>query len=92
MDIVEAGGLLEQVQIHFVRINQDKNLTDADKKQLKEFYLDNFIAPRARKLLQKCFPEDFPAYPVVGTAPFKADANKFSTHTSEGAIIWRLIS
>ena len=45
MDIVEAGGLLEQVQIHFVRINQDKNLTDADKKQRKAFYLDNFIAP-----------------------------------------------
>jgi len=34
-------------------------LTDEDKKRLKEFYLQNFIAPRARKLLQKYFPEDF---------------------------------
>jgi hypothetical protein len=53
---------------HFARINKDKSLTDADKKQLKEFYLENFIAPRARKLLQKRFPEEFPA-DKVGTNP-----------------------
>jgi hypothetical protein len=56
---LDVGQLVQMARRHFARINQDKSLTDADKKQLKEFYLDNFIAPRARKLLQKRFPEDF---------------------------------
>ena len=57
---LDVGQLVQMTRRHFARINQDKSLTNADKKQLKEFYLDNFIAPRARKLLQKRFPEDFP--------------------------------
>jgi hypothetical protein len=36
-------------------------LTDEDRKQIKKFYLDSFITPEARKLLQKHFPEKFPA-------------------------------
>ena len=40
-------------------INADDQLTEADKKQLKEFYLQNMIAPKTRKLLEKHFPEEF---------------------------------
>jgi hypothetical protein len=66
---VQVAYLLKIMGVHFAGINRDKELTDADKKQLKEFYLDNFIAPRARKLLQKRFPEDFAADPRVEANP-----------------------
>src|SRR2546428_4278291 len=35
------------------------DFTEADKKQLKEVYLQNMIAPKAGKLLEKHFPEEF---------------------------------
>ena len=37
-----------KVQRHFAEINADKSLTEADKKQLKDFYLQDLIAPKAR--------------------------------------------
>jgi hypothetical protein len=46
-----------------VDINEDENLSDADKKQLKDFYLQNMIAPEARRLLEKHFPEEFQECP-----------------------------
>ncbi len=58
---MDVGYLLMVTRDHFARINRDKRLTDEDKKRLKEFYLQNFIAPRARKLLQKHLPEDLAA-------------------------------
>ena len=56
---LDIGLLLITIQRHFFEINTDKDLTEADKKQLKEFYLQNFIAPKARKLLEKHFPAGF---------------------------------
>ena len=41
------------VRSSFHRINDDQDLTEADKKQLKDFYLQHMIAPQARKLSEK---------------------------------------
>jgi hypothetical protein len=41
------------VQTHFNHINEDKGLTEADKKQLKDFYLQHMVAPDARRLLEE---------------------------------------
>ena len=49
----EIGSLLRTAELHFFEINHDKDLTEADKKQLKDFYLQNMIAPRARKILEQ---------------------------------------
>ena len=57
-DSYEVLLLLQQTQRHFKFINEDNDLTDADKKQLKEFYLQNFIAPEARKFLDKSLTEE----------------------------------
>ena len=46
---------------HFKAINDKKGLTEEDRKQIKKFYLEKLISPEARKLLQKHFPEKFPA-------------------------------
>ena len=55
----EVGGLLTSVREHFAGINRDPDLNDDDKQRLKEFYLEELIAPKARKLLQKHFPDEF---------------------------------
>jgi hypothetical protein len=52
-DGIKTWFLLNQTMREFKNINEGEGLTDADKKQLKEFYLQNFIAPEARKLLEK---------------------------------------
>ena len=49
----EIGSPLRTAKLHFFEINHDKDLTEADKKQLKDFYLQNMIAPRARKILEQ---------------------------------------
>jgi hypothetical protein len=41
---------------HFKSINEKEGLTEEDLKQIKKFYLDSFITPEARKLLQKTLP------------------------------------
>ena len=43
----------------FRDINAKEGLTEADKKQLKDFYLQHMVAPKARKLLEEHFPEEF---------------------------------
>jgi hypothetical protein len=43
----------------FKNIDEDGELTEMDKQQLKRFYLENLIAPETRKLLEKCFPNGF---------------------------------
>jgi hypothetical protein len=45
--------------LHFERLNREAGLTEADKKQLKDFYLQHLVAPKARKLLEEHFPEEF---------------------------------
>ncbi len=50
---LDVGCLLRMAKLHFFEINQDKELTEADKQQLKRFYLENMIAPRARNILEK---------------------------------------
>ena len=52
----EVGELLAAIRDKFRTINEDKNLTEADKKQLKDFYLQNMIAPQVRKLLENHLP------------------------------------
>ncbi len=44
----EVGELLASVRKHFTDINRDPDLNDDDKKRLKEFYLEELIAPKAR--------------------------------------------
>lgn len=64
--------LLLRIKYHFGSINGRSDLTDADKTMLKKFYLEHFVAPRARKLLEKYFPEDFATdgqHPPRRTAP-----------------------
>lgn len=68
---LDIGLLLIKMRGHFFDINRDQDLTEADKKQLKDFYLQNMIAPKARKLLEKHFPEEFdkPAPSRAATRP-----------------------
>jgi hypothetical protein len=40
-------------KLHFFEIKHDEDLTEADKKHLKDFYLQNMIAPRARKIVEQ---------------------------------------
>jgi hypothetical protein len=56
---IETEGLLDTVRSHFRELNEDEGLTPEDKR-LKAYYLEHLVTPRARKLLQKYFPEDFP--------------------------------
>lgn len=56
---IEAESIMIEVRTSFHRINNDENLTEANKKQLKDFYLQHMIAPTARKLLEKYFPNEF---------------------------------
>ena len=55
---LEVGLLLMRMKSHFADINEGKDLTEADKKQLKDFYLQNFIAPKARKMLEQHIAEE----------------------------------
>ena len=61
MDRFETYTLLDRIMDHFKVINEKKGLTEEDRKQIKKFYLESFITPEVRKLLQKHFPEHFPA-------------------------------
>jgi hypothetical protein len=70
----ETGQIIRWVRMEFEFINKDWNLTEADKKQLKDFYLQNMIAPKARKLLEKHFPEEF------GRRTTSKEAPKTHTH------------
>jgi hypothetical protein len=60
---VEASSLLTTVREHFQKINKDSGLTPEDKRQLKAYYLQHLTTPRAKELLQKYFPEYYPAVP-----------------------------
>jgi hypothetical protein len=66
---LEAEILLIDIRYAFHEINADEQLTEADKKQVKEFYLQHMIAPNARKLLEKYFPEEFGKKPPVPPSP-----------------------
>jgi len=59
-DNLDIGLCLIDMRFDFHEINADDQLTEADKKQLKDFYLQHLVAPKARKLLEKHFPEEFP--------------------------------
>ncbi len=48
---------LIEIRYHFHEINADEQLTSEDKKQIKDFYHHNFIAPEARKALEKYYPQ-----------------------------------
>ncbi len=55
---LEADPLFRMMVRHFESI-EDARLSPNDKNKLKDFYLQNMIAPKARKLLEKHFPEEF---------------------------------
>src|SRR5216683_62103 len=55
----EVGELLTSIREHFVDINRDADLNDDDKRRLKEFYLEELIAPKARTLLLEHVPDEF---------------------------------
>jgi hypothetical protein len=55
----EMTELFIDIRFCFGEINRDDQLTPVDKKRIKELLLQNMIAPKARKLLEKHFPEEF---------------------------------
>ena len=54
-----VSSVIYRTRMHFREINYDRALSDEDKKRLKQFYLEHFVAPRASALLKKYFPADF---------------------------------
>jgi len=48
--------MLAKIISHFGSINKRTDLTDKDKAALKQYYLEHFVTPRARKLIEKKFP------------------------------------
>jgi hypothetical protein len=65
----EVEDMLDSVRKHFRAINEGDGLTPEDKNRLNAYYLEHLITPRARKLLQKRFPEDFAAEKSAGAHP-----------------------
>jgi hypothetical protein len=55
---LDVGLPLMKMQRHFAEINEDKGLTEADKKQLEDFYLQTLIAPKARRALEQHIAEE----------------------------------
>jgi hypothetical protein len=66
---IETEGLLDTVRSHFRELNEDEGLTAEDKQRLKAYYLEHLTTPRDKELLQKYFPEDFPAEKSAGAHP-----------------------
>ena len=56
VDVLEIVLMMKR---HFCNINEDDGLMDEDKRQMKKFYLENLIAPKAREILRTHFPEEF---------------------------------
>ncbi len=54
----DIGLLVIDMRFRFREINDDEKLTDADKKQLKDFFLQQMIAPRARRALERHIAEE----------------------------------
>ena len=50
--------LFIDIRFHFGEINRDDQLTPEDKKRIKEFFRQNMIAPKARKLLKEHLAEE----------------------------------
>jgi hypothetical protein len=50
--------VLIDMRFLFGEINADDQLTPEDKKRIKEFFLQNMIAPKARKLLESISPKN----------------------------------
>jgi hypothetical protein len=54
----DIGFLLIDMRFRFREINDDESLTEADKKQLKDFFLQHMIAPKARRALEQHIAEE----------------------------------
>jgi len=65
----DVEDMLDTVRKHFRGINDDLWLTPEDKTRLKTYCLEHLTTPRAKELLQKYFPEDFPAEKSAGAHP-----------------------
>jgi hypothetical protein len=46
------------VRFRFREINDDERLTEANKRQLKDFFLQHMIAPKARRVLEQHIAEE----------------------------------
>lgn len=66
---LRVSGLLNDVRKHFRAINEDEGLTPEDKQRLKTYYLEHLVTPRAKELLHKYFPEEFPTEKSAGAHP-----------------------
>ena len=66
---IDVEGLLDSVRSHFRDINEDDGLTPEDRQRVKTYYLEQLTTPRAKELLQKHFPEKFPAEKSAGAHP-----------------------
>ena len=65
----DVDDMLDSVRKHFRAINEDDGLPPEDKQRLKTYYLEHLTTPRAKELLHKYFPEEFPAQKSVGAHP-----------------------
>jgi len=65
----DVEDMLDTVRKHFRAINEGDGLTPEDKARLKTYHLEHLTTPRAKELLQKHFPEDFPAEKAAGARP-----------------------
>jgi hypothetical protein len=65
---------LGRIKHHFKLINKCQDCTEADKAQLKTFYLEHFVAPDARKIMEKSLSKAF------GKAANSKPASKTHTH------------
>jgi hypothetical protein len=68
--------VLIDMRFRFGEINADDQLTPEDKKRIKEFFLQNMIAPKERQLLEKHFPKNSAA--LLG----EGGHNKWQTDTA----------
>jgi hypothetical protein len=49
---LQMGFEMDRARREFQKINEDDGLTDADKRQLKDAYIQNYSEPEARDLLK----------------------------------------
>jgi hypothetical protein len=75
VDSLRVEYVLGRIEQHFKRINNSKHLTDADKVQIKNFYLEHFVAPDARSIVENHLREK-----LGKAAPKSATSN---THTHQ---------
>ena len=65
----DVDDMLDSVRQHFRAINEDDGLTPEDRQRLKTYCSEQRTTSRAKELLHKYFPEEFPAEKSAGAHP-----------------------